>query len=99
MALDEKLFDIEALAAYLGLPVQTLYRWRSSRPQKGPKGIRVGRYVRWRPSEVDQWLASLEQLPEPPPSRKPPKKRVPRPPKPPARRGRPPKAAKTSEAA
>lgn len=42
------------LASYLGLPVATIYRWRSY--GYGPMGFRVGRHVRYRIEEVDQWL-------------------------------------------
>ena len=43
------------LAAFLGVPLATVYRWRSRR--EGPRGIRVGRHVRYRLDDVDQWLA------------------------------------------
>jgi excisionase family DNA binding protein len=42
------------LASYLGVPVATIYRWRSY--GYGPMGIRVGRHVRYRVEDVDQWL-------------------------------------------
>jgi predicted DNA-binding transcriptional regulator AlpA len=42
------------VAAYLGVPVQTMHGWRSK--GTGPKGIRVGKYVRYRWSDVDAWL-------------------------------------------
>ncbi len=42
------------LASYLGLPVATIYRWRSY--GYGPPGVRVGRHVRYRIEAVDQWL-------------------------------------------
>lgn len=46
----------EDLSTYLGgIPVRTLDRWRSQRT--GPSFIRVGRYVRYRPEDVDLWLA------------------------------------------
>ena len=42
------------VAAYLGVPVQTLYQWRTA--SKGPRGIRVGKHVRYRWGDVDAWL-------------------------------------------
>jgi excisionase family DNA binding protein len=42
------------LAEYLGVPLATVYRWRSQRD--GPAGIRVGRHVRYRSVDVERWL-------------------------------------------
>lgn len=42
------------LASYLGLPVATIYRWRTY--NEGPLGIKVGRHVRYRVEDVDRWL-------------------------------------------
>ena len=42
------------LAEYLGVPLATVYRWRSRRD--GPAGIRVGRHVRYRLADVERWL-------------------------------------------
>jgi excisionase family DNA binding protein len=46
----ERLLTIAEVSDYLGVPVGTLYQWRHK--QTGPKGIRVGRHVRYRPREV-----------------------------------------------
>lgn len=42
------------VAAYLNVPVKTVYVWRSN--GTGPKGIRVGKHVRYRQGDVDSWL-------------------------------------------
>lgn len=42
------------LAEYLGVPVKTVYNWRSA--GEGPRGIRIGRHVRFRQSDVHAWL-------------------------------------------
>lgn len=46
------------LAHELGddFPVQTIYRWRVE--GKGPRGIKVGRHLRFRRSDVEEWLES-----------------------------------------
>ncbi|MDP9458993.1 MAG: helix-turn-helix domain-containing protein [Actinomycetota bacterium] len=42
------------VAAYLGVPVQTLYVWRTK--GVGPRAVRVGKHLRYRWSDVDAWL-------------------------------------------
>jgi excisionase family DNA binding protein len=42
------------LAEYLKVPVKTIYNWRSG--GTGPRGIRVGRHVRFRRTEIEAWL-------------------------------------------
>lgn len=42
------------VAAYLNVPVKTVYVWRSA--GRGPRGIRVGKHVRYRQGDVDFWL-------------------------------------------
>jgi len=48
------LMTINDLSDYLGIPVNTLYQWRSK--HYGPRGVRMGRYVRYRPKDVEAWL-------------------------------------------
>lgn len=50
--------SLSQLATQLGVTVQTLYDLRSQ--GRGPRGFRVGRELRFRLSEVDDWLAQLE---------------------------------------
>ncbi len=50
----QALLTAVAVAEELGVPLQTLYGWRSA--GKGPRGIRVGRYLRYRRADVDAWL-------------------------------------------
>jgi DNA-binding transcriptional MerR regulator len=52
-----KLWSIEDVSEFLGVPVKTLYGWRSK--HYGPPGKRVGRYVRYRPEDVVAWLDSI----------------------------------------
>jgi hypothetical protein len=42
------------VAAYLGVPVTTLYQWRTGRI--GPDAFRVGRHLRYDPDVVKRWL-------------------------------------------
>lgn len=47
---------IETLAEELGVPVRTIYAWRTQ--GKGPRGARFGKHVRFRRSAVDAWAES-----------------------------------------
>lgn len=49
---------LSQLATQLGVTVQTLYDLRSQ--GRGPRGFRVGRELRFRVREVDDWLAQME---------------------------------------
>lgn len=42
------------VADYLGIPERTLEQWRWQK--KGPRWSKVGRYVRYRWSDVEAWL-------------------------------------------
>jgi excisionase family DNA binding protein len=44
----------EDVAAYLGVPVKTLYSWRHV--GRGPRASRVGKHLRYRQEDVDRWL-------------------------------------------
>ena len=52
--LTESLMSLGDVADYLGVPVRTVYSWRAT--GKGPRGFRVGKYVRYKASDVDAWL-------------------------------------------
>jgi excisionase family DNA binding protein len=51
---EPRLLTIREISAYLGVPVQTLYSWRSN--GTGPRGLKVGRHVRYRREDLDAWL-------------------------------------------
>lgn len=53
----DRLWGVRDVAAYLGVPVQTVYQWRTT--GYGPKGARVGRWVKYRPDDVRAWVADL----------------------------------------
>ena len=49
-----KLMTVPELAEYLGVPVGTLYAWRTN--GAGPRGLKVGRHIRYRREDVESWL-------------------------------------------
>lgn len=49
---------LSELAAYLSVSNQALYDLRSK--GRGPRGFRVGRQLRFRLTEVEAWIASME---------------------------------------
>ncbi len=48
------LWTIEDLSAYLSVPVATIYKWRSM--GDAPRAHKIGRYLRWTPADVFDWL-------------------------------------------
>jgi excisionase family DNA binding protein len=50
----DPLLTVEDLADYLGVSITTLYQWRYR--QQGPTGFRVGRHVRYRWADVQEWI-------------------------------------------
>jgi predicted DNA-binding transcriptional regulator AlpA len=53
----EPLWSVMDVSTYLGVPVKTLYRWRTV--GYGPTGRRVGKYVRYRARDVIAWVDAL----------------------------------------
>lgn len=51
----ERLWSVHELAEFLGVPVQTIYWWRYR--GEGPPAVRIGRHLRFRPADVERWLA------------------------------------------
>jgi excisionase family DNA binding protein len=52
----ERLLTLEEVADMLRLPVATIYRQRYVGDLPGALGFRVGRHVRFRPSDLDAWI-------------------------------------------
>jgi len=48
------LLSPDDLAEYLAVPVKTVYNWRTEK--KGPRGVKVGRHLRFRRADVEAWL-------------------------------------------
>lgn len=49
----------EDVAHFLGVPVRTVYQWRYL--GTGPKGARVGKYVRYLPEDVLAWFRQQQE--------------------------------------
>lgn len=46
------------VASLVGVEVDTLYLWK--REGKGPQPFRMGKFLRYHRSEVEEWLKKLE---------------------------------------
>jgi excisionase family DNA binding protein len=53
---DDRLWTVEEVSYFLGVPVSTLYHWRCER--QGPPSCRLGRHVRYRAEDVRAWVAA-----------------------------------------
>ncbi|MEV5568689.1 helix-turn-helix domain-containing protein [Spirillospora sp. NPDC052269] len=49
-----RLWSVEEVAHFLHVPLQTVYGWRQK--NKGPRGRRIGKHIRYRPADVLAWL-------------------------------------------
>lgn len=52
----ETLWNKRATAKYLGVSIKTLDRWLAE--NRGPRGLKVGVQVRYRPADVQAFLES-----------------------------------------
>ena len=52
-----KLWTVQDVADYLGVPVTTLYQWRTH--GYGPTARRVGKYLRYKPDDVIAWFDAI----------------------------------------
>lgn len=57
----DRLLTLQEVADYLGVPLATLYQWRHR--GEGPRGIKVGRHVRVRESELERYLVAQADPP------------------------------------
>ncbi|MEU4327735.1 helix-turn-helix transcriptional regulator [Nonomuraea dietziae] len=51
---EERLWTPREVAEYLGVPLGTLYQWRTR--GLGPPGRRIGKHLRYLPSDVLAWV-------------------------------------------
>lgn len=49
-----KLYSPDELAARFGVPIKTVYAWNHK--GTGPRFLKIGRHVRYRPEDVEAWL-------------------------------------------
>lgn len=56
---EDGLWDIEAVAAYLRVPVQSIYKMTAPKGVRPIPHIRIGRSLRFRRADIDRWLALL----------------------------------------
>ncbi len=54
-----RLWTVQDVAEYLGVPVKTLYQWRGQ--GYGPPSRRVGRYLRYKPEDVAAWFEAIDR--------------------------------------
>jgi predicted DNA-binding transcriptional regulator AlpA len=50
----DRLWTVKEVSVFLGVPVSTLHQWRCH--GNGPEAFRVGKHLRYDPSEVRRWL-------------------------------------------
>lgn len=50
----DRLWGIEDLALFLGVPVDTIRAWRKKR--YGPPARKLGKHLRWDPAAVSEWF-------------------------------------------
>ncbi|UOQ89484.1 helix-turn-helix domain-containing protein [Agromyces endophyticus] len=55
----DRLMDITELAAYLGVPVSTVYDWRTH--GKGPVAYRFGKHLKFAVADVRAWVAEQRE--------------------------------------
>jgi excisionase family DNA binding protein len=51
--------DVHELAAYLGIPISTVYDWRVH--GKGPTAYRFGKHLKFAISDVRDWIAQQRE--------------------------------------
>ncbi|TVT46736.1 helix-turn-helix domain-containing protein [Amycolatopsis rhizosphaerae] len=54
----DRLWTVEDVSAYLGVPVKTLYQWKWR--GEGPPVRKVGRHLRYDPAKLRAWLDNEE---------------------------------------
>ena len=57
MEIKQRLWTVQDVAEFLGVPVRTLYDWRCKR--YGPRARRVGKYLRYDADDVRRWFEEL----------------------------------------
>ncbi len=63
MPTSERLVTPEELSEMLQIPLGTIYQWRARRT--GPPAHKVGKHLRYRQSDVEDWLAKQREVAAP----------------------------------
>lgn len=50
---ENRLLTAQDVADFLGVPLTTLYQWRTK--GTAPRAVKVGRHIRFRAADVDAW--------------------------------------------
>lgn len=58
---EQEWIGVEELAKELGVPVRTIYSWRTK--GYGPRGATFGRHVRFRRRDVERWVEQRYDVP------------------------------------
>lgn len=56
----EPLLDVAELASYLGVPVSTVYDWRTR--GLGPRAYRFGKHLKFAVSDVRIWIEQQREI-------------------------------------
>jgi len=56
---DTPILTAQELSAYIGVPYKTLLAWRVE--GFGPPAMKLGRHLRYRKADVDQWLTEQRE--------------------------------------
>ncbi|NAS21571.1 helix-turn-helix domain-containing protein [Herbidospora galbida] len=54
MRKNDRLWSVDDLADFLGVPAGTIYQWRTRRT--GPPGRKIGRHLKYLPEDVYAWV-------------------------------------------
>jgi len=57
----DPLLTIDEAANYLAIPKATLYTWRTRRVGFGPRAIKMGGCLRFRRSDLDDWILAHQE--------------------------------------
>ena len=55
-----RLLTVEEVAQLLQIPAKSIYSQRHRGAMPGSLGIRVGRFIRFRPDTLERWLSSQD---------------------------------------
>ena len=60
MQIEDPIIDAQTLADIILMSVSTVRVYATHKPEKLPPSIKIGRFRRWRMSEVNKWVADLD---------------------------------------